>query len=267
MAAVLSRALCIACGNTREQRREPRNPIGRGRAADQPLNRGYHAIRPVDGTRPGRSTPGARVISSECLLHRVAGGDPQAVRECVSRFGGLVWSLARRVGLLESDAEDVVHEVFTELWQTGGRYDPSIASETAFVATIARRRIIDRKRKITRYPVKQALTEATPVPPAETGAAKTTELSEEARRAAEALTRLSPEQQRVLRLSVYEGLSHESISRATGLPLGTVKTHARRGLIALRNLLGVNPGGEQGAAAPARDGEFSGAVLREGGAA
>jgi RNA polymerase sigma-70 factor (ECF subfamily) len=53
------------------------------------------------------------------------------------------------------------------------------------------------------------------------------------------LTQLSNEQQRVLRLSVYEGLSHELIARSTGLPLGTVKTHARRGLIKLREILGV----------------------------
>ncbi|MFM7800018.1 MAG: sigma factor-like helix-turn-helix DNA-binding protein, partial [Planctomycetota bacterium] len=60
---------------------------------------------------------------------------------------------------------------------------------------------------------------------------------EEAARATAALERLRPEQQRVLQLSIYHGRSHEEIARSTGLPLGTVKTHARRGLIRLREIL------------------------------
>ena len=64
-------------------------------------------------------------------------------------------------------------------------------------------------------------------------------ISEDSKRAARAFTQLTNDQQKVLRLSVYEGLSHELIARATGMPLGTVKTHARRGLIRLRELLGM----------------------------
>jgi RNA polymerase sigma factor (sigma-70 family) len=172
------------------------------------------------------------------------------VQEAIARYGGLVWSLARRLGLPDSETEDAVHEVFTELWRNGARYDPNIASETAFVATIARRRLIDRRRRLGRQPVKQQISEGLvggdqdPVKP---------ELGEEAARAAKAFETLTPEQQRVLRLSVYEGLSHELIARSTGLPLGTVKTHARRGLIKLRELLG-RAGGDNGSAAPAIDG-------------
>jgi RNA polymerase sigma-70 factor (ECF subfamily) len=166
----------------------------------------------------------------------VSTGDSAAVQEVITRYGGLVWSLARRLGLPESETEDAVHEVFTELWRNGRRYDPTIASETAFVATIARRRLIDRRRKISRQPPKQQVTEAVV---AETRAPDRPELGEEAARAAKAFATLTTEQQRVLRLSVYEGLSHELIARSTGLPLGTVKTHARRGLIKLREMLGL----------------------------
>ncbi len=174
-------------------------------------------------------------IDTKYLLHRVGDGDESAVSECIDRFGGLVWSLARRVGLPDAEAEDAVQEVFTAVWANAAKYDPSIASETAFVAMIARRRLIDRRRKVGRQPAKQQISEELDAaPPAR---APQAEVSEEATRAAAALTRLSPDQQRVLRLSVYEGLSHELISRATGFPLGTVKTHARRGLIKLRELL------------------------------
>jgi RNA polymerase sigma-70 factor (ECF subfamily) len=163
------------------------------------------------------------------------------MRECLARFGGLVWSLARRCGLPESELEDAVQEVFTELWIHGHKFDPSIASETAFVAMIARRRLIDRRRRITRRPNPVELQEsiADSHPPGTNR--PTAEVAEEAAAAEKVFSALSSEQQRVLRLSVYEGLSHELISRATGLPLGTVKTHARRGLMRLREMLNSPP--------------------------
>jgi RNA polymerase sigma-70 factor (ECF subfamily) len=205
----------------------------------------YHPARA--GARRSSMTPAACETArvSDLLLHRVSAGDNEAVRECIARFGGLVWSLARRAGVPESDIEESVQEIFAELWRSGSRYDPAIASETAFIATIARRRLIDRRRRSGRRPQTQAIGEeptiAAPPEPRQ-------DLGEEASRAAKALASLSPEQQRVLRLSVYEGLSHELISRATGLPLGTVKTHARRGLMRLRELLGVSAPGGEGAA-------------------
>jgi RNA polymerase sigma factor (sigma-70 family) len=188
------------------------------------------AVKRRTGTRPPLSE--SQAISAEYLLHRVARGDPGAVQETIARFGGLIWSLARRLGMPDADAEDAVNEIFTEIWRNGAKYDASIASETAFVATIARRRLIDRRRRMNRQADRVQISEdvaAAPRPESDTG--------EEARRAAKALTALSPDQQRVLRLSVYEGLSHELIARATGLPLGTVKTHARRGLIRLREMM------------------------------
>jgi len=175
---------------------------------------------------------------AEFLLHRVSRGDAEAVRECIARFGGLIWTLARRVGLPENESEDAVHEIFTELWKHGHKYDPTIASETAFVATIARRRLIDRRRRVSRQPAKQQIIEESAAAPGGASSQKTF-VAEEAARAEQALTQLTNEQQRVLRLSVYEGLSHELIARSTGMPLGTVKTHARRGLIKLREMLGV----------------------------
>jgi RNA polymerase sigma-70 factor (ECF subfamily) len=179
----------------------------------------------------------------------MSAGDSAAIQEAIARYGGLVWSLARRLGLPDSETEDAVHEVFTELWRNGDRYDPKIASETAFVATIARRRLIDRRRKIGRSPPKQQINESAQAP--ESGPAHP-DLGEEASRAAKAFETLSPEQQRVLRLSVYEGLSHELIARSTGLPLGTVKTHARRGLMKLRDML--SRGAETAPAPPTSEG-------------
>jgi RNA polymerase sigma-70 factor (ECF subfamily) len=169
------------------------------------------------------------------ILQAVAGGDAGAMRECMDRFGGLVWSLAKRLSPTTADADDAVQEIFVDLWRSAGRFDPSIGSETTFVAMIARRRLIDRGRRRSRRIDAAPLPEAPPAAPGPT--VDRTELAEEAGRAEAALRQLRPEQQRVLQLSIFHGCSHEEIARATGLPLGTVKTHARRGLIRLRGIL------------------------------
>lgn len=203
---------------------------------------------PPAGPGPtGSASPPAPAV--ELLLPRVAAGESGAVKACIDRFGGLVWSLARRMTYSDAEAEDAVQEIFVEIWQSAYRYDASVASETAFVAMIARRRLIDRRRKADRRPDMQALAEG--VIGNDTPPERAPELCEEAGLASEAMTRLSADQQRVLRLSIFHGLSHEKISRATGLPLGTVKTHARRGLIRIRELLETDQG--PGARAPSMD--------------
>jgi RNA polymerase sigma-70 factor (ECF subfamily) len=183
-------------------------------------------LRPVEKT--------ARV--SDLLLPNVAKGEPEAVRACINRFGGLVWSLARRMCPTDAQAEDAVQEIFVEVWKNAYRYDERVASETAFVAMLARRRLIDRRRRESRRLDRQVL--ADDAGPAQVDRASPLDDSDDVRKASDALTRLSDEQQRVLRLSIFQGLSHEKIATSTGLPLGTVKTHARRGLIKLRELLG-----------------------------
>lgn len=169
------------------------------------------------------------------LLHRVSTGDGDAVRECIARWGGLVWSLARRLSPGGAEAEDAVQEIFLDLWRSAGRYDPAVASETTFVAMIARRRLVDRRRKSKRAPATESLADApTPVEPM---AFRRVEDSAEASIAAAALARLRPEQRLVLVLSACHGLSHEEIAATTNMPLGTVKAHARRGLIRVRAML------------------------------
>src|SRR5512147_784538 len=91
------------------------------------------------------------------LLVRASTGDQAAVRECLARFGPIVWGLARRMSPTRSDAEDAAQEIFLDLWAHGGRYDPSRASEEAFVAVIARRRLIDRRRRTQRRPATDSI--------------------------------------------------------------------------------------------------------------
>lgn len=191
-------------------------------------------------------------ISQALLLPRVARGDQAATRECIARFGALVWSLARRLMVPSSQIEDAVQDVFIEVWKNAGRYDEAIASETAFVAMIARRRLIDRLRKNGRRLDRGELSEGVEADAraggwrgqgGEQSDLARQAMSEEAVVAARALDQLSQDQQRVLRLSIYRGLSHDMIAQVLGLPLGTVKTHARRGLIRLRELLAASAEG------------------------
>ena len=170
----------------------------------------------------------------EPILERVARNEPGAVDEMMSRFGGLVWSLARRSCPTSAEAEDAVQEIFVEIWRTASRFDSSIAGEATFVAMITRRRLIDRTRRRSRRPESVALTESSPAPEPNNNHL---EIAEEAGVASEAFEKLRPEQQKVLRLAIHHGRSHEQIAATTGMPLGTVKTHARRGLIRLRQLL------------------------------
>ncbi len=172
---------------------------------------------------------------SSHLLQSVATGDEQAFAALRDRYSGLVWSLARRFCYEPADAEDAVQEIFVDLWRSAARFDPAVAGEATFVAMIARRRLIDRRRRASRTPAMAGSSSAEATEAAPTG--PTIEVRERATAAAEALRTLRPEQQRVLQLSIYQGLSHEKIAEATGLPLGTVKTHMRRGLIRLRELL------------------------------
>lgn len=175
---------------------------------------------------------------SGTLLERIAAGDGSAVRECISRYGGLVWALARKQSATPSDAEDAVQEVFIDLWKCAGRYDPRVASEPTFVALIARRRLIDRSRKRRSLPEWVGL-------PDDGGAAPDPQVdlpsADEIDRVRAKMDELRPEQRLVLEMAIDQGLSQSEIAAALDIPLGTVKAHARRGLIRLRELVGVKP--------------------------
>jgi RNA polymerase sigma factor (sigma-70 family) len=175
---------------------------------------------------------------AQAVLQRIAAGDKTAVQECLKLYGGLIWSLARRMSPNKDDAEDAVQEIFIDVWKNAERFDESQASETTFVAMIARRRLIDRLRKSNRQPATDSLEDIL-VEPA--GAYdQEMQICIEANEAAEAMKDLRPEQRQVLQLSIFRGLSHQEIADATGMPIGTVKTHARRGLMQIREILGLS---------------------------
>ena len=172
------------------------------------------------------------------------------MEDCLTRYGGLVWSIARRLSANNADAEDAVQEIFIDLWRSSSRYDAGIASESTFIATIARRRLIDRRRRQDRRPTTATLDEQQ-FPQSPPDPIERLQLCDDAALARGKMLELSGDQQRVLTLAIEKGCSQTEIAERLELPLGTVKTHARRGLIKLRELMAVD------AAAPSTDGGAS----------
>ena len=107
---------------------------------------------------PDRSPP---------ILSRLAAGEPRAMNECIDCFGGLVWSIVKRSVSNATDAEDLVQQIFTEIWKKAAAYSPAAASEATFVALVARRRTIDHLRKAGRQPHIEPIEAAAFLPSAE----------------------------------------------------------------------------------------------------
>jgi RNA polymerase sigma-70 factor (ECF subfamily) len=158
----------------------------------------------------------------------VARGDSAAIEQCIDRYGGLIWSVARRFCANRADADDAVQDVFIALWRNAERFDPARASEVTFVAMITRRRLIKRREA----PVSDEDLRGVP-----NRDHLRMESATDANIANRVIQELPEERRKVLSLAIYEGLTHDQISDETGLPLGTVKSHVRRGLLAVREKL------------------------------
>jgi RNA polymerase sigma-70 factor (ECF subfamily) len=171
------------------------------------------------------------------MLQRIAAGDAAAVRECMDQYGGLIWSIARRLSRTPADAEDATQEIFLDIWRSASRFDASQGSDKVFIAMIARRRLIDRLRKSSAEPPMDPMEALDSV--AWTENSVTSEASMEAEQAARALAGLRPEQRQVLELGLLHGLSQSEIAARLNMPLGTVKSFMRRGLIKVRELMNI----------------------------
>lgn len=193
-----------------------------------------------DTARSGGTSRDDTIVDVIHLLPRVAAGDELAVRECVDRYGPLIWALARRWSPDPRDVEDAVQEVFVDLWRSAGRYDATRATEAGWVAMVTRRRLIDRMRR------RQRAVELEPLPEDfDQADDREIDLDRQARveQAHAVLQSLPINQRTMLELSLLHGRTHDEIARETGAPLGTVKSNIRRGLQRARDLLLASPAG------------------------
>lgn len=129
-----------------------------------------------------------------------------------------------------------MQEAFIALWKAADHFDPNVAGEKTFVAMIARRRLIDALRRGDRHRRTVALDEAAGAPAA-SGPGAQVDTADEAALARKAVAELPDEQREAIKLTIDAGLSHGEIAERLDLPLGTVKTRIRRGLIAVREKL------------------------------
>jgi RNA polymerase sigma factor (sigma-70 family) len=172
------------------------------------------------------------------ILPRIAQGEADAFEDFINQYGNLVWSIAKKFAPTTEDAEDAAQEVFMEIWQNAGRFDATKASEVTFISIIARRRLIDRVRKIYRQPAFQSIEDTFETQPNVFEREILTNI--EAKKAVQAMEQVRPEQRELMMLTIFEGMSHGEIAEKTNLPLGTVKTHIRRGFERVRKIMSRN---------------------------
>jgi RNA polymerase sigma factor (sigma-70 family) len=172
------------------------------------------------------------------LLPQVADGDREAIQECVERYGRLIWSLANRLIPNKSEVEDAVHDVFIEIWQSAAKFDPSKGDELTFVAMLTRRRLVDRWRANLRRQVGNV--DIGEVEIAAPMVRDRSEVNDEAEKAYRCFEKLTQQTQTVLKRSIHDNLSYAKIAEQLQLPLGSVKSYARRGLIQIRECMGRN---------------------------
>lgn len=163
------------------------------------------------------------------LIERMRAGDQSAMGDLYDRYSGVVYGVALRVLGNTTAAEDVVQEVFLQLWRNPQAFDADRGRLAPWLAVIARNRAIDLLRK---RPMEDDIDEL----PISTGVNLEDEAAERIaiNKVREALAQLPQDQRRLLEMAFFEGLTHSEIAGKTGEPLGTVKTRIRSGLLALR---------------------------------
>jgi RNA polymerase sigma-70 factor (ECF subfamily) len=172
------------------------------------------------------------------ILQRIAGGDQTAVQDCLDQYGNLVWFIVKKFNHNAEDAEDAAQEIFIDIWRNAGRFDAAKAPEAAFITMIARRRLIDQLRKRKRQSVFSPLEDFSFVA-AHQDSSHQMQVALDAKRASRIIDNLRPARKQVINLSIFGGLSHLEIAERTGMPLGTVKTHIRRGFQKVRKSFGA----------------------------
>jgi RNA polymerase sigma-70 factor, ECF subfamily len=172
------------------------------------------------------------------LVARIAKGDVGALHALYRRCASRAMAVAIRILKDRMEAEDIVQETFLEIWKRALEYDARRGGASAWIATIARSRAIDRLR--SRGSASRAAVASTPAA-GEHAVSVPLELAEdrqERERISAALAALPPEQRGAIELAYFEGLTQREISERTGDPLGTIKTRVRLALGKLAAILG-----------------------------
>jgi RNA polymerase sigma-70 factor (ECF subfamily) len=168
---------------------------------------------------------------------RMIAGDAEGLSALYARHGRLVYSLALRIVREQADAEDVTQDVFVQAWRQADRFDTRRGSVAAWLLTVTRARAIDllRRRRVRPQPADDSVdAEAWDDSPRQD---VQLEFTERARAIRTALESLPFVQRLAIELAFFDGLTHTEIAEQLEMPLGTVKTRVRQGLLRLRDIL------------------------------
>ncbi|MFF7604646.1 ECF RNA polymerase sigma factor SigK [Streptomyces parvulus] len=174
------------------------------------------------------------------LIREVALGDQDSFAAVYDAMAGSVLGVARAVLRDQAQSEEVAQEVLVEVWRTAPRYRPERGTVVNWILTLAHRRAVDRVRSVEAAAARDhraALLDRTPEFDEVTEQVEARLEREQVRRCLRTLTEI---QRQSVTLAYYRGLTYRQVAEALALPLGTVKTRLRDGLIRLRDCLGVS---------------------------
>jgi RNA polymerase sigma-70 factor (ECF subfamily) len=178
------------------------------------------------------------------LLARVAKRERVAFEQLYARYSNILYATAMKFLKQDADAQDVVQDVFIQIWDKAKLYDPTKGKPLTWALTMTRNRSIDRIRAIQRRTRLRDDFESETVADESAGvreALSEVDASEKSQILRDAVGRLSPEQRKVIELAFFGGLTQSEVADRLGEPLGTIKARARRGLMKLKEILGPQP--------------------------
>jgi RNA polymerase sigma-70 factor (ECF subfamily) len=173
------------------------------------------------------------------LLARVAVGDQVAFAELYDQIAPRVLGLVRRLLRDHAQSEEVTQEIFLEIWQTATRYDPAKGGASTWIMTMAHRRAVDRVRASQASRDRDTKIGIRDYDADYDNVSDTVQTRIEHERVEKAMLRLTELQRQAVSLAYYGGYSHSEVANLLSVPIGTVKTRLRDGMIRLRDELGV----------------------------
>ena len=180
-------------------------------------------------------------VSDVALLQAIARGDEAALARLYDQYRVILFGLLVRILNSREEAEDVLQEVFLQVWRRAGDYDTQRGKPFTWLVTLTRSRAIDRLRALGSRQ-RLATSAAQEQPEEASDALKETYRSEQKEIVRRALADLPEEQRRTLLLAYFEGLTQSEIAAKINAPLGTVKTRMRSALTKLRETMGTQIG-------------------------
>ncbi len=176
--------------------------------------------------------------SDEAIVQALCLGDRAALATIYDRYSGLVYKLALRILKTPEAAADLSQEIFLSLWNRPDRYNADRGSLAVFLSVMTRSQALNRIRSAkSQEQLVQRIGRANMAIPSDNPNLDQASLKELSHRVCSALSQLPEAQRQVLELAYYEGFSQSDITEKTGIPLGTVKSRSRQGLLKLRELL------------------------------